>query len=75
MYCGFNLCLRVQKLFFLNSNIFSSFSWKVNVCIKKSKRQKTIMKFMRRLENNIRLNINETGRDVVWIQVALSRDR
>ena len=32
------------------------------------------MKPMRRLENNIKLNINETGRDV-WIQVARSRDK
>jgi hypothetical protein len=32
------------------------------------------MKLMRRLEKNVKMNINETGRDVVWIQAALSRD-
>lgn len=55
---------------------FSSFSWKVNVCNKKSERQKITMKLMCRLENNIELNINETGRDVfVRIQVAHSTDK
>lgn len=33
------------------------------------------MKTVRRLQNNIKLNINERGCDVVWIQVALSRDK